>query len=82
MSAMNNRQLTLLSDEELSIFAQEGQNQAFNILLGRYRNYLLCIRTDPNIVEDILQDAFIKVFNNIGQLNGNDNTAHSTTIAF
>ncbi len=60
-----------LDDEALTCLAKQGENPAFDILLGRYRSlikrYLLSLIVDPNAAEDILQDTFIKVYTSIRQ---------------
>ncbi len=74
---MNNRgrrKYTQLDDEILTRLAQQGDNPAFDALLGRYRSYikqyLLRLIADPDAAEDILQDAFIKVYTSIHQYRG------------
>lgn len=60
-----------MTDEKLTILAQQGENRAFDILLGRYRHYiykyLMRLIADPDAVEDIIQDTYLKVFKSIHQ---------------
>ncbi len=74
---MNNRgrgKYTQLDDETLTHLAQQGDNPAFDTLLGRYRSYikqyLLRLIANPDAAEDILQDTFIKVYTSIHQYRG------------
>ena len=63
-----------LDDETLTHLAQQGENRAFDALLGRYRSgikrYLLSLTNDPDTADDILQDSFIKVYTSIHQYRG------------
>lgn len=63
-----------LDDEALTRLAKQGENPAFDILLGRYRSYLkrylLSLIADPDAADDILQDTFIKVYTSIHQYRG------------
>ncbi len=63
-----------LDDEALTRLAKQGDNPAFDVLLGRYRSYikryLLSLTADPDAAEDIIQDTFIKVYTSIQQYRG------------
>ncbi len=63
-----------LDDETLTRLAKQGENPAFDILLGRYRSqikgYLLSLIADPDAAEDILQDTFMKIYISIQQYRG------------
>ncbi|VAW70700.1 hypothetical protein MNBD_GAMMA09-3252 [hydrothermal vent metagenome] len=60
-----------LDDEVLTRLAQQGETPALEALLKRYRTsvqrYLLSLINDPDAVEDIIQDTFIKVYISIHQ---------------
>jgi RNA polymerase sigma-70 factor (ECF subfamily) len=57
------------TDEQLAGKVQEGDTQAFNILLGRYRQKLLRYGNkfllQPGDIEDVTQDIFLKAYQNI-----------------
>ncbi|MEA2064551.1 MAG: sigma-70 family RNA polymerase sigma factor [Gemmatimonadota bacterium] len=57
------------TDEELVGLFIEGQERAFNELLGRYSgriiNYVYRIIGDRDRAEDLLQDTFVRVYRNI-----------------
>jgi len=60
-----------LNDETLTRQSQQGEIMALDVLLERYRlmvrRYLLSLINDPDAVEDIIQDTFLKVFKSIHQ---------------
>lgn len=59
------RKFATHSDEELVAMYAQGCNEAFDALLMRYdayiHSYIRYATTDEDLVEDIFQDAFIKV---------------------
>jgi RNA polymerase sigma-70 factor, ECF subfamily len=63
-----------LDDETLTRQSQQGEIMALDVLLERYRllirRYLLSLINDPDAVEDIIQDTFLKVFKSIHQYRG------------
>lgn len=63
--------LSKLSDEELVVLYSEGNNQAFDILLTRYKNriysYIFYTVKDNDLTEDIFQETFVKVITTIKQ---------------
>jgi RNA polymerase sigma-70 factor (ECF subfamily) len=56
----------LQSDEELIVAFQQGQTEAFNILVGRYKNqlmnYLFRYLGDYDQADDAVQETFIRVY--------------------
>lgn len=74
MESKDRKNYKQLDDARLTRLAQEGENLAFDILLGRYRSsvkrYLLSLIDDPDAAEDIVQDAFIKVYTSIDHYRG------------
>ncbi len=74
MENRSRRNYNRLGDETLTRLAQQGDNPAFDALLGRYRSYikryLLSLTADPDAAEDIIQDTFIKVYISIQQYRG------------
>ena len=59
------KQLRELADEQLVSLYQEGNNNAFDILLKRYESkvfsYLLYSVKNQELAEDLFQDVFIKI---------------------
>ena len=55
-----------LSDEELMFHVQEGDNRAFDILVGRYKNrlysYLFRLLGDGVEAEEFAQETFVKAY--------------------
>jgi RNA polymerase sigma factor (sigma-70 family) len=66
---MNN--LNLLTDDELVNLFETGNNNAFEILLKRYKSkaytYIYLIVHNRDLADDIFQDTFIKAISNIQQ---------------
>ena len=58
-----------MSDEELAQKAQEGDTEAFGELIGRYQDKLMRYARkfllDPEDAQDIVQDIFIKAYENL-----------------
>lgn len=58
--------LKALSDEELILRVQEGDNVCFDILVDRYKvrlfNYLFRLLRDKDEAEDVAQETFVKAF--------------------
>jgi RNA polymerase sigma-70 factor (ECF subfamily) len=54
------------TDEELILLVQEGQNQAFDILVGRYKNrlysYLYRLVGNESEAEEFAQEAFVRAY--------------------
>lgn len=54
------------TDEELILMVQEGQNQAFDILVGRYKNrlysYLYRLLGNESEAEEFAQEAFVRAY--------------------
>lgn len=57
-----------LSDEELMLRVQAGEKSCYDILVTRYKlrlfNYLLRMVSDPDVAEEIAQDAFVRAYVN------------------
>jgi len=55
-----------LTDEELMLLVQEGRNQAFDVLVGRYKNrlyaYLYRLLNDESAAEELAQESFVKAY--------------------
>ncbi|MBN2071367.1 MAG: sigma-70 family RNA polymerase sigma factor [Candidatus Krumholzibacteriota bacterium] len=55
-----------LSDEELILLVQQGNNQAFDILVGRYKNrlyaYLFRLLGNESEAEEYAQEAFVRAY--------------------
>ncbi|MBU8923439.1 MAG: sigma-70 family RNA polymerase sigma factor [Bacteroidales bacterium] len=58
--------LVELTDEDLILKVQEGQNQAFDILVGRYKNrlyaYLFRLLGNESEAEEFAQEAFVRAY--------------------
>ena len=63
--------LTKLTDKELVMAYANGDNSAFDTLLGRYEkslfNYILTIVKDEDLANDIFQETFVKAITVIRQ---------------
>ncbi|HEX9640278.1 MAG TPA: sigma-70 family RNA polymerase sigma factor [Candidatus Krumholzibacteria bacterium] len=57
-----------MSDEELMLRVQAGEKSCYDILVTRYKvrlyNYLLRMVSDPDVAEEIAQDAFVRAYIN------------------
>jgi RNA polymerase sigma-70 factor (ECF subfamily) len=57
-----------MSDEELMLRVQAGEKSCYDILVTRYKmrlhNYLLRMVSDPDVAEEIAQDAFVRAYVN------------------
>ncbi len=55
-----------LSDEELMLLVQEGRSQAYDVLVGRYKNrlftYLFRLLNDRDEAEEFAQETFVKAY--------------------
>ena len=55
-----------LSDEDLMLLVQGGRNQAFDVLVGRYKNrlltYLYRLLGDESEAEEFAQETFVKAY--------------------
>ncbi len=62
------RELSLMSDEDLMSQFQAGVVEAFDILVGRYKdpltNYIYRFLGDMKECEDLLQETFLRVYRN------------------
>ncbi|MEG1684396.1 MAG: sigma-70 family RNA polymerase sigma factor [Bacteroides sp.] len=60
-----------MTDEQLVILYSKGENQAFDVLLGRYKNrlfsYIYFIVRNTELAEDIFQETFVKAIMTIRQ---------------
>jgi RNA polymerase sigma-70 factor, ECF subfamily len=58
--------LAEMSDEDLILLVQEGNNQAFDALVGRYKNrlytYLYRLLGNADEAEELAQEAFVKAY--------------------
>ena len=65
------KDLNQLTDYELVKLYQEGNNEAFEVLLLRYKSkvysYIFLIIRNKELTEDVFQDTFIKAIANIQQ---------------
>ena len=72
MNTWNNK-----ADETLVSLYAEGENQAFNVLLNRYKDklysYIYCIVRNSEMTEDIFQETFMKAIITIRQGRYNEN---------
>jgi RNA polymerase sigma-70 factor, ECF subfamily len=72
-SRLNTLQLIQASDYDLVLAARSGQEKAYRELLDRYQRpvFSLVYRMvrDRELAEDLAQETFVKVFNNIGSYN-------------
>ena len=63
--------LKSMTDEELVVCYAQGNNAAFDTLLGRYKSsvysYIYYIVQDKELAEDIFQETFVKVIVTIKQ---------------
>lgn len=55
-----------LTDEQLMLRVQAGEKACYDILVGRYKqrlfNYLLRLVSDPDLAEELAQDAFVRAY--------------------
>lgn len=60
-----------LSDEELMLLVQEGRNQAFDLLVARYKNrlytYLYRLLGNESEAEEFAQETFVKAYIHAGK---------------
>jgi len=60
-----------LSDEELMLLVQEGRNQAFDLLVARYKNrlytYLYRLLGNQTEAEEFAQETFVKAYIHAGK---------------
>jgi RNA polymerase sigma-70 factor (ECF subfamily) len=65
------RDFAELSDEELMLLVQEGRNQAFDLLVGRYKNrlytYLCRLLGNQTEAEEFAQETFVKAYIHAGK---------------
>ncbi len=66
MEAISNAKLQQLSDEDLMEYFQAGYEQAFNILVSRFKdrlhNFLYRYTHDHQDCEDLVQETFLRVY--------------------
>lgn len=66
-------QNTQISDNDIALDAQQGDKEAFNLLIARFtprlRSFLYKRVKNPSDVEDIIQDTFLKAYLNIASFN-------------
>jgi RNA polymerase sigma-70 factor (ECF subfamily) len=57
-----------LSDEQLMLRVQAGEKSCYDILVSRYKkrlyNYVLRMVADPDVAEELAQDAFVRAYVN------------------
>ena len=62
----NRQRFSEKTDEELILLVQEGQNQAYDILVGRYKNrlysYLFRLLGNESEAEEFAQEAFVRAY--------------------
>lgn len=65
------KSLKMMADEELVILYAKGKNEAFDVLLNRYKSslysYIYFIVRNKDLTEDIFQETFVKVIVTIKQ---------------
>jgi RNA polymerase sigma-70 factor (ECF subfamily) len=65
-----------LNDNELIVLFQQGNTRAFDALIDRHQeriyNAILFMVKDSYLAEDLIQDIFIKIINNLKQNKYND----------
>ena len=63
-----------LDDQSLVEACRAGRTEAFDVLVERYQERLyptiLRLTGSPEDAEDVLQDAFVRVFEKLGQFHG------------
>lgn len=63
-------------EEDLHIIQKvlEGDNNAFGVLVNKYKNlvFTLCVKMiqDKDLAEDVAQDSFVKAFQKLSKFNG------------
>jgi RNA polymerase sigma-70 factor (ECF subfamily) len=66
MNILNRKKLELLTDEQLMRSFQAGSEESFSLLIDRYRNrlynYIIRYTCCHEDTEDILQEAFLRVY--------------------
>ncbi|MDP6669595.1 MAG: sigma-70 family RNA polymerase sigma factor, partial [Candidatus Krumholzibacteria bacterium] len=67
--ALSRKQMSSdLSDEELILQVQEGNRNAFDVLVHRFKDriyhFILKMVKDPELAEEIAQDAFVRAYIN------------------
>ena len=72
---MNDKYLEM-SDEEVALYASNGDNNATDFLLGKYRNFVLAIARSYFLIggdhEDIIQEGMIGLFKAIRDYKSGD----------
>jgi RNA polymerase sigma-70 factor (ECF subfamily) len=67
-SWMQNAQRQAASDEELILAVQQGDRRAYDELVGRFKvrlyNFVLRMVSDPDLAEELTQDAFVRAYLN------------------
>ena len=62
----NRKRFSERTDEELILMVQEGQNQAYDILVGRYKNrlysYLFRLLGNESEAEEFAQETFVRAY--------------------
>jgi RNA polymerase sigma-70 factor (ECF subfamily) len=65
------KSLKMMADEELVVLYAKGENEAFDVLLNRYKSslysYIYFIVRNKDLTEDIFQETFVKVIVTIKQ---------------
>ena len=68
---------SVLSEYELIVLLKKGDQTAYTTLYDRYSKLLFSHAYqkigDPDVVQDVLQDVFLNLWNNRAQLSENDN---------
>src|SRR5689334_21662305 len=67
-SGTENRRTAVQSDEELIALFQDGDESAFSILVGRYKdalvNFAFRFMGDYDEADDVAQETFVRVYRN------------------
>lgn len=57
------------TDEELVVIIREGESELYSLIMKRYKtklsNYLRRLLNDYDEIDDVLQNIFIKIYNNL-----------------
>lgn len=65
--------MELMSDEEIAVRVQKGDTESFGVIVNNYQaklsRYGRKFLSDNHMIEDLVQDVFLKVYKNINSFN-------------